>query len=293
VNNHLFSFNPAGGPFNNGVYTEFGSHRGKNFEVRGSTIYYEVNDTSTPSKIVSGSVVPFTGEELRVPLGSSITGPFRMTVDETNGRIYILSSESGLLIHYGQRASMYIEVDADWSGMYIIDAIREIEEAFQLVGVISPNKRVIVYRRFDETGIPKTSGQTASITVDETEDIQKEENYVQACTAVIVDNGRESHSYDGTNFDTGFLGDGRIVTISGRFLPSSILKDVAVCGCNFFKNNLSMYTIPLANVSLWQHECFDALSVTFTENKIKKTGAGPMYGVGIDPSGSTIFQVLL
>ena len=213
--------------------------------------------------------------------------------DSVNDRLVGISGPSGILFEYGSKVSMFIDREADWTGMSVIDAIKEIESSFNLVGVISPNKKIVLYRRSDESGNPKTSGNTASITVAETEDIQKEENYVRSCTAVIVSNGVETHSYNGTSFDAGLLGDGRILTVDGRFIPTPFLKDMAYYFYQFFNKNLSMYTFPTANVSLWQYECFDGLSVTFTSTKIQKTATGPLYGVGIDPSGSTIFQVLL
>jgi hypothetical protein len=280
---------------NENTIGDLSSYLSSNFENRDNKISFLL--AAAPSQIYYSygfTIIPVGGDGLTYPMANDrVENPNKLTYDPVSGNYYLLYDLSNLLVQYSKKISMYIGVEANWSGMFIIDAIREIEQSFELVGIISPDKKVIVYRRFDEDGNPKTSGQTASITIGETEDIQKEENYICACTAIVVDNGIESHSYDGTDFDPGFLGDGRIATINGRFIPTEILKDIAFYAYKFFNKNLSMYTFPLANVALWQHECFDGLSVTFTETKIKKTATGPLYGVGIDPSGSTIFQVLL
>lgn len=217
-----------------------------------------------------------------------------LTYDAFGDNYYGLTAQGQTLFKYSKTASMFIEIEADFEGQYVNDIIKKIIDGFLLVSVVSPDKKVVAFRRADVNGNAMTSGDTAVITVDETEDIQKDENYIRACTLFTVSNNRDDDtSWDGSEFNPGLLGDGVVSGIESEYIPSGLMKDFAVYGYNFFSKDLSMYTIPLANVALWQYECFDGLSVTFATTKIQKTATGVLYGVGIDPSGSTIFQVLL
>jgi hypothetical protein len=232
--------------------------------------------------VVSGS---FTGR---------ITNSYNSLVyNATANTFYGLLDMGQVLYMYNTTPAMFIDASLDFEGTSITDQIKEILASFNLIATISADKVAHIYRRSDNDGVPVTSGNTLSLTLNGVEDITEEVNYIQPATFVTFSNGTITWSYNGTRFNSGVTGDGSKVSITNKYCPNSLVKDFAYSMYQFFKSAHTLYTILLANVALFQYECFDKLSVTFAGNKIVKTGEGPIYGVVLMSEGSMQIQVLI
>lgn len=198
---------------------------------------------------------------------------------------------NGVLFQYHTVIRMFIR-DAVGEGS-AKDLLNKVHQAYMLLYTFSPIKAAYVYRRGNSAGIPQTSGNTISITVNESEILEEETQKYEAIQLVRVSNGRVTTSYDGTTFDAEVLSDKRTLEITNDFIPDSIIKDVAYFVYQFFKTNRTLYKFSLPVMPLFQYEVFDNANVTFTTTKIQKTGSGPIYAARYEPDGTLGLEVLI
>jgi hypothetical protein len=205
-------------------------------------------------------VYPFAADGVAYPCGA--------TMDVANGRYLGLFATSWILFQFSYKIAMYIDCEANYADMTVIDAIKELCAGFNLRPRTASIKKAYALRRIDDAGNIISSGQSVTLNADTARDVSEESGYIDAYDMVIVDNGSSQESYDGSNFGVlGMLGE-KTMTVNNRFIPTRLLKDYAYWFYQFFKNTCKRYMVPTPLIPFFQYEPFDGANLYFT-NKVK------------------------
>jgi len=212
-----------------------------------------------------------------------------------NSRLYLIDwipVNGAQLKQYSSKIVFSIPL-AMFTDKAVTSELRNILKDFGLIGKISATKKAYVYRRGDDSGVPQTTGNTLSVTVDEASSLEETEKSRPKFDIVELSNGIDTVTYNGTAFNVAVLSDKRKLTRSSEYLPSAILKDLAYYMFQFFNVDRDLYPIELGNVTRFEFEPFDNCSVTFTTTKIQKTASGPIYAATYGVKGTLSIEVLL
>ena len=216
--------------------------------------------------------------------------------DTVNNRLIGLSLPLGLLFEFASTISMYIAAEADYSSTTIYDALKELF-GFNLMPRISGQKQAFAYRRFDENGLPVTTGNTVTLDADKAKNISEDTGYGDAYDVVTVDNGVNSVSCDANGFDAVAMGDDKELQVSCRFIADNLLKDFADWYYNYWKTNKTRYQVPTPVIPFFQFEPFDGANLDFSGkiNTLVESvpASGPIIGQGISRDRTTEFEVVV
>jgi hypothetical protein len=208
-----------------------------------------------------------------------------MAYDSAHNKNLFVTNVCSMLGQFYTKVSVFLSPEISFSGETLRGALNSILESYMMLGKISPDKTVKVYRKFDSVGTVKTSGSAFAITINDAEEILKQVAYSEAVKWLEVSNGEVSHSYDGTHWDEKIFTADRKVTVSSKLIPSNIVKDVCYYLWLFFSVDHHLYEIPLANVTPLHLEAFDGLAVTFTGNRVTESGTLVIYGLSVEQDG--------
>ena len=198
----------------------------------------------------------------------------------------------GRLFQYANNIKFFVG-NADFSDMTVTDAIHQILLAFNLVPSISFTKTALVYRRGNDSGTPQTTGNTVSLTISNTEQIEKDTLTYDKFALLKLSSETQSVAYDGSSFDMTVLSDQRVLEIENVLIPDKIINDITYYMYQFFKTARALYTVTLPNVILFQYEPIDGAQFTYTTTKIQSSSSGVIYAVEFDVDGKVKFEVLI
>lgn len=199
----------------------------------------------------------------------------------------------GRLFQYSTTLKFYVNI-ADFTGTKITDALYKTLKAFLLIGTINSFKQGRIYRRGNAAGVPQTSGNSMSLSINEVGQIVEENSdYCAKFDWVEISNGTVTYSFDGTTYNTKVLSDARQFSYTNELIPDEIVQDVCYYAYQFFKTDRVKYTFNLGIVPLFQYEPFDGADVTFNTTKVQVTGSGVIYGTNIMKDGSMEVEVLI
>ena len=274
--------------------TDIDTALGFAFTTDNTKVYFVRQATSSdPQKLAYISSGTVTVEADEINRGADkITAGDHLAWDPDASRYLFIYDASSILAQYDDHASMYIGIESSYGGQSLRDALNEVLQAFMLLGIISGDKTAKVYRRSDDAGDPVTSGNTLTLTVNNSENIVQAAQYSQAVAWVEVSNNVETHSYDGTNWDMAYIGMGRKLTLTNRLISDGIVKDLAYYLYQYFSVDRSLYTVPMSLVLPLQHECFDEASLSFTGSKVLASLTGPIYGTELSEDGRMTIKVV-
>ncbi|MGD0591034.1 MAG: hypothetical protein ABSA44_09585 [Bacteroidota bacterium] len=278
-------------------------------EVNGWVYYFNndglLNQIGTQQYVNRINATPITGytSVSRIgdpfPVGTNADEFYssnKICYDKVNDRLIGLSLPLGLLFEFGATISMYIAAEADYSSATIYDALKELF-SFNIMPRISGQKQAFAYRRFDENGVPVTTGNMVTLDADKAKNISEDTGYGDAYDVVTVDNGVNSVSCDANGFDAVAMGDDKDLYISCRFIADNLLKDFAFWYYNYWKTSKTRYQVPTPVIPFFQFEPFDSAALNFAgkiNTLIESVPAnGPIIGQGISRDGTTEFEVVI
>jgi hypothetical protein len=232
----------------------------------------------------AGGAISCATESIRYLMDAMDVGQY-LTYDTANTRNLFITLGGSMLGQFYAKVSVFISAETSFRGETLRGALNTILESYMMLGKITADKKVKVYRRFNASGTPVNSGSTFAVTINSAEDIIKSVRYSEAVKWLEVSNGDETHSYDGTNWDEQLFTADRKLAVSSKLIPSNIVKDVCYYLWQFFSVDHHLYEIPLANVTPLHLEAFDGLAVTFTGNRITESGTLVIYGISVEQDG--------
>jgi hypothetical protein len=206
--------------------------------------------------------------------------------------IFCIRDAHFALFKFSSSISMFVANQADFEGMTVGDAIKELCIGFNLVPRVGMHKKAYIYLRGDGAGNVVTTGESVALNADRVCDISEETGWSDVYDIVVVDNGvaKESWGADGLGA-YGFLGE-KELTIPNRFIPTSLLSDYAFWFYQFYKNSHSQYIVPTPLIPYFQYEPFDAADLTFA-GKVAVTASGVILGQAMSKNGETEFEVFV
>jgi hypothetical protein len=271
------------------TYTEFGSHRGVNFEVREAWVYYQIATSGKPSTLMSGALTPLPGDDFTIPTGSTIGDKFLLSFDLANSKIFILLATSGLLTLYSPTISMFIETEVNGGGKSLIDIVKDITVGYLLRARVSTIKQCHVLRRIDQSGNIITSGNVVTLNADRIKDFD-ENNAADVSDVVEVSNQDDTTNYDGSNYNVACIDNERIYPLSNNYIPSRLLKDYAYWIYQYMHHVRNKYRLETPPLPFFQYEPFDGASLEFS-GKIVVGKSGIILGQTMTKFGKTEFEV--
>jgi hypothetical protein len=212
-------------------------------------------------------------------------------LDQNNATSYV-NYEGVKLYQYGVQVVPMVPM-ADFEGLMVTPAIRKLLSPWQLIGKVSVNKQVYVFRRADSNGTPVTSGATLSVTISEARNVRKVREYSPKAELVSVSNGSATVTFNGVAFNVPVFAPKRVVTIDSPYIPTSALQDLAYQAWQFFKVGHDLYAVDLGLIPYFHYELFDKLSANIVGTQIPMTLSGPIYGVSYSSTGNMKVEVLI
>jgi len=233
--------------------------------------------------INAGGVNTASDVNMRVCYAGYTTGNSRVYGVDVFGRIFQFST--------------VIELHVDrciFNDKQLKNAMTDTLRATNCVSTMSFAKTALTYPRGDASGAPVTSGNTVALSVTNTKDIEKDEQYGAAYDVVEVNTGDTSINYDGTNYNVlvNTLSQ-RPLTIENTMIPAHVAKDYCKVFFEYFNTARVLYTFPV--LQAYHHiEPMDGASPTFTTTKITVSGTGkPIYSVKYSTDGKMKIGVLI
>jgi hypothetical protein len=194
------------------------------------------------------------------------------------------------LWRYSSTLNMYVNRPA-FSGSTVRDALVQALQAYNLIGIISANKKAFIYRRGDDAGDIQTTGNILSLDKSDVVDIRKIQNAFQAIGWVEVTNGTTTWNYDGSDYQTTILSDSKTLSISNPLIPDDLVIDVCKNDYEFYKLDHDVYEIQ-TNIANMEYEVMDGATVAFTDTRIQKSGTGLIQSFSFDSLGNITPEVL-
>jgi hypothetical protein len=225
------------------------------------------------------------------PEKSNAAAALFTALTNVGNRIYGIDFE-GRLFQFDSMIALYAP-RIETTGKTLTDIWNDVLKSFLLCGTISPAKRAHIYRRVNADGLPQTSGQSVSLTVDDATDIIIDELLYRKRNFIDVSNETVRFTFDGIDYNIEALDDVPRFTLTSKLIPDEIVQDLAFNAYQFFKTNRSLYRIPIGMMPLLQYEPFDGAQVTFTTTKLKKMASGLIMGIEISIDGAMTFSILL
>lgn len=194
------------------------------------------------------------------------------------------------LWRYSSTLNMHIK-QPNWIGVSVKAALDEVFKTYNLIGIISANKKAFIYRRGNDSGTIQTTGNNMTINKTNCVDIEQIQNSFQKRDWVEVTNGVTTFSYDGTTYNAKVFADTATMSLSSNLIPDALVKDVCKYLFAFYNANHDVYRFIL-NTAPMQYEVMDGATVTFTDTRIAKSGTGLIQSFGFDKHGNVTAEVL-
>jgi len=201
-------------------------------------------------------------------------------------------SASGCLFQFHSTVNFYID-NADFEGKTLTDALHQTLTAFNLVASISPAKVALCYRRGNDSGTPQSSGNSLTLSITNSEQIEKVVLAYEKFALINVAGESASTTYNGSTFAETVLSDERVLNIQNILIPNKIIQDVAYYAYQFFKTSRALYTVSLPLVALFQYEPFDAVLLNYTTTKIQSSSSGVIYAIEFSNDGKIKIEALI
>lgn len=227
-----------------------------------------------------------TGETLANETAISM----KRETSESAGVMYGIDT-LGRLFRYSQVAQMYFK-NASLEDSDVRSALNGSLTGYNLLGTISPHKKAGIYRRSDDGGNIQTSGNIIALDNTNIVSINEIKNNYPKVGLVEVSNGKITHTYNGTNFDSQVLSDIKRFPVSNSLLPDDLIKDLAYYFYQFWNKSLKVYNVQ-TNIASMEYEVFDAADIDYqSENQTINITGAIIIGAGNDNFGNMVFEVL-
>lgn len=259
--------------FNNKVYFT-GNTSGSE-----KTIGYVASDTITP---IAGD---FLTNSTAFPLFYN-----GFTYDSVGDVYYFLAYFGRQLFKLDNYTNMYIDSEANFDGMNVWDAIKDIAGGFLCMPRVRGDKTAIIRRRIDEDGTLVTSGETVELNRDNLSDISEETGIAEPADIVFAKNDEEERSYDGSDFGSVRYGDEKEATVNNRFIPTLLLEDYAFWFYKYFSVDRKRLLGPTPPIALFQYESGDGAEVVSSGNNVLND-SGVITAVSLSLMGQVEFEV--
>jgi hypothetical protein len=181
---------------------------------------------------------------------------------------------------------------ADFDGKTVTQAFRDILSSFFLIGTTAANKTAKVYKRCDDTGACRTTGNNITATVYEIGKLVESTYEVPAVDIVEVSNGENSLNYDGDKFGVGVSGSQIIASMSSPLIDAQIFKELLYYKYQFLKNGREKVIVPIGS-ALFQYEPFDGISINTTSANVAIDTTAPIYGMAYYKDGTLEAEILI
>jgi hypothetical protein len=249
-----------------------------------SKIYAVVGDeTWTPT---SGTIYEITSNT--VDYSDSGIYTKYSTICFVNSRVYGVDFWGRLFQWYGTINMFLKSIPTEGT---IKDALNKVLQSYNLMGIISSHKKAFVYRRANDSGTIQTTGSNMVLTTANVGNIQRLQNAYKLFGLIKVDNGTDSITYDGTNFNNEVFSDIKRFELSNEMMPDSLLNDLAYYFYTFYSSNHDKYLFEV-NAPLMEYEVMDGADVTFTTTKIVKDATSLITSQTIKKDGRMTIEVL-
>lgn len=270
------------------VITLSAGYRVDTLHYANGVVYAKVRKSSANNESVLYSISSNTATLINQDSGIAQT--YYETMTYMNNVLYGVDYNRRLW-RYSPTLQMYYKHTV-WEDISIRDAINECLAAYNLIGKISSQKKVYVYRRGNDSGTKQNTGNAITITRSNCSKITKIENAYPKITWVEVSNDEETHSYDGTNYDTAVLSDAKTFKLSNPLIPTERIKDVAKYIFAFWSIERSTYQYEMRGAPM-EMEIMDLANQQISSGYISGTlNNGLIISQAIDGYGRVIFEVL-
>ena len=304
-NENRFIFSDVGGinlkSYNHAddtVTTILSGQGAANFDYRDGTVYFIHSQAGVqhPARVQNNSAT-IDNHVLRRPFATdAISGVNRMQFDtETEAWIGVYNF-SNLLFQAAKHVTMYVEAEANFSDMFLRDAIYDLAMSYNITINLSADKKWIARRRIDDDGLLVTSGESISLNADDVRDITEGLIHGRGFNIVQVSNGIDTVSYDGAHFvDGGVFSfqDDRLLTVTRDYLPGYLLRDMAFYFYRYFSRPRRLVSVPGANISPFHIKPFDEAVLSFGDRRLNITESGVVVGVRTTDDGNVDLRIML
>jgi hypothetical protein len=214
-----------------------------------------------------------SNDDLRESRAWNTGNEFQLCLGPASMQLYGVMSRSQVLFQFFSKISMFIDQSADYEGSTsttgesILDALKELCVAYNLIPRITTDKRGVVQRRGQDDGSLITTSNQLVITNDHaTKDVIVEYGATLCYDVIIAQNNNTMRSYGADGEDAIAFDDQVPNTVQNKFINDDLLIDFAFWIYQFYKTPCTKITIPTPLIPYFQHEPFDGLSAAIGGN---------------------------